>query len=195
MVNITIFDWDDTLFPTTSYLINKKQNYKLLDKLVYNILSYYLTISDVYIVTNASIKWVYISSLLIPNTQKLLKSKIKILSGRDIYSHITLDSYAWKKLLFTDIIKHYDLSKINNIISIGDADYEYKALINLYNLNKNNHIKYKNIKLLKGPNANILFDQLQLLYNTRNYIINYDNHLDSIYKYKNIPSSNKDFTK
>lgn len=183
MVNITIFDWDDTLFPTTSYITNKNQNYKLLDTLVYSVLSYYISISHVYIVTNASIKWVYISSRLIPNTHELIKKHIKILSGRDTYSNISSDNYLWKKLLFNKIIDQYNINQITNIISIGDADYEYQALINLYNKH-NQNILYKNIKLLKHPKPNILFEQLKLLQQSSPKIINHNTHLDTMYKYK-----------
>ena len=83
------------------------------------------------IVTNASLKWINISSDNVPKTKKLLNN-IKVVSARDNYQHVG-DIYQWKTLSFIDQIKE-ELSHHNyaNIISIGDAEYEYKALINLF---------------------------------------------------------------
>jgi len=53
----------------------------------------------------------------------------------------------------------------NNIISIGDAEYEYYALINLFsNYNNTHNFKLlKSIKFIRYPNFVQLYKQINLL--------------------------------
>ena len=48
-----------------------------------------------------------------------------------------------------------------NIISIGDSEHEYDALINLHNDNNKNILK--TIKLIQQPTYEILYDELIIL--------------------------------
>ena len=69
----------------------------------------------------------------------------------------------------------------NNIISIGDSINEYTALIDLYKNNK--EIRYfKNIKLFKHPNNDLLNEELKLLKNNYFDIFRLQENKDLIIK-------------
>ena len=200
---LILLDWDDTLFPT-SWVVKKNidltnpdvQNkyivfFAKLDLLLHKLLSNLINYGKVVIVTNAINKWVYISSSIIPNTHRLIKNKISVISARDIhqYDHPG-DGYMWKKLIFKQLVTDYysDYHKdyptdYQNIISIGDADYEFKALINLYIKPKTTKGKrhLKSIRFMSKPSYDTLIDQLEVLNNSINKIIDTNNHMDLVF--------------
>ena len=215
LTNLFIIDWDDTLFPTT--WINKNNidfnkpnsfsQYKLyfleLDKTISLLLDSLNKVGDIFIVTNASINWIK-SCLLMLNLTKntIINNKIRIVSARDSYSQNNSSPTEWKILTFQDIIEDI-INKINknikpntiiNIISIGDAMYEYIALINLDNFiksyiaNKNdinkNKFNYllKNIKFIEKPDFDFIIDQMQVLHKNANDIINKLEFIDLKFK-------------
>lgn len=210
LTNLFIIDWDDTLFPTTwinknSIDFNKPNTYteyKLyfleLDKTIVNLLQSLNEIGDIWIVTNASIKWIK-SCLMILNFTRdtIIKNNIRIVSARDSYSQNNSSPTEWKILTFQDIIEDI-LNKITknmkpntyiNIISIGDAMYEYIALINLDNflksfiskksfLNKKNqsaeskfNYLLKNIKFIEKPEFELVIDQMRVLEKNKETIV------------------------
>jgi hypothetical protein len=215
LTNLFIIDWDDTLFPTT--WINKNNidfnkpnsfsEYKLyfleLDKTINQLLESLDKVGDIFIVTNASINWIK-SCLVNLNLTRgtIIKNNIRIVSARDSYSQHNSSPTEWKILTFQDIIEDI-IGKINknikpntiiNIISIGDAMYEYIALINLDNFiksyiaNKNNKDKknfnylLKNIKFIEKPDFDFIIDQMQVLHKNSNDIINKLEFIDLKFK-------------
>lgn len=87
--NLVIFDWDDTLFPTSAFMprcqddlyrIRKKHKeiFEKLDDTVVDLMSSAIAEHNhVAIVTNARLTWVYYSSLLLlPKTAELLRGKV-----------------------------------------------------------------------------------------------------------------------
>jgi len=211
LTNLFIIDWDDTLFPTSwinknSIDFNKPDTYaeyKLyfleLDKTIGNLLESLNGVGDIWIVTNASIKWIK-SCLMILNFTRdtIIKNNIRIVSARDSYSQNNSSPTEWKILTFQDIIEDI-LNKITknmkpntyiNIISIGDAMYEYIALINLDNFlksfitkkclpnkqNKSTDLKFnyllKNIKFIEKPEFELVIDQMRVLDKNKETIVN-----------------------
>ena len=67
-----------------------------------------------------------------------------------------------------------------NIISIGDADYEYKALVSLFKwkLLNNKNIKLKSVRFIKAPSQNIIIDQINVLLKAIKSIVLCEKHLD-----------------
>jgi len=200
---LILLDWDDTLFPT-SWVVKKNidltdpetQNkyivfFAKLDLLLHKLLSNMLQYGKVIIVTNAVAKWVFISSIIIPNTHLLLKNRITVVSARDIYQNAYRnDGYMWKKLVFKQIATEYynnnnnvnniNNNSIENIISIGDAEYEFKALLNLNNINiKKRHLKA--IRFMTKPSYDILIDQLEVLNKSVSKIMNTNNNMDLLF--------------
>jgi hypothetical protein len=217
LTNLFIIDWDDTLFPTS--WINKNSidfnrpntytEYKIyfleLDKTISGLLESLNRVGDVWVVTNASIKWIKSCLMILNQTREtIIKNNIRIVSARDSYSQNNSSPTEWKILTFQDIIEDI-LSKISknmkpntyiNIISIGDAMYEYIALMNLDNFlksfiekkninvtnsndktdkqNQYTNFNYllKNVKFIEKPEFNLVIDQMNVLDKNKETIIN-----------------------
>jgi len=198
MNNLLIIDWDDTIFPTTWLLQNNIniqneevcEKYKLilseLDIILFRFLNNIINKTKIVIVTNASFDWIKKTGQLLPNSFKLIKRNIEIISARDLYKKkYPDDAFMWKKIVFEKLLKIYFNKKLNiqNIISIGDADYEYKALINLNNYDQlipNKRI-LKAIKFKKTPEYKTILEQIELLTNNIIDIIKYEDHLDLVF--------------
>ena len=199
---LIILDWDDTLFPTDWALKNgidltqasARDQYVVyfqeLDRVLSRLLTKLAKYGNVVIITNALPEWVKISSIVLPNTFAILR-KTKIISARAKYCDMTENVMHWKELAFKSEIKNeFKHKKFLNIISIGDADYEYKALISLdswdHSLqNKNDQANkvstrkiLKSIRFMKNPSHDILVDQLEVLIHAIPEISNKNDHLD-----------------
>ena len=182
--SLVILDWDDTLFPTTwvtsNYInlndIEVRNRYldffSELDDLLFRLLKKITEISNEIIVTNALPIWIKISSSVLPKTQYILK-KIKIISAKKNFQKISNDATEWKRLAFKS-----EVIDKKNIISIGDASYEYKALISLYNEKR----ILKSMKFLENPTHEILKEQIEILIDNIYEMVTYQKHLDLIFK-------------
>lgn len=212
LTNLFIIDWDDTLFPTT--WVNKNNidfnnkdllaEYKLyfleLDKTISILLEELNKIGDIFIVTNANINWIKSCLINLNLTSKtIIHNNIRIVSARDAYSYNNNSPTEWKILTFQDIIENI-INKINNnikpntilnIISIGDAMYEYIALLNLDNFIKsymqeqpNPNLNYllKNIKFVEKPDFDCIIDQMQVLNKNSIDIVNKLEFIDLKFK-------------
>lgn len=206
LTNIFIIDWDDTLYPTT--WVNKNsidvtkfhtiQEYKVyfleLDRTISGLLESLNQVGDIWIVTNANIGWIKSCLMGLEKTRKtIISNKIRIVSARDSYSSNSSSPTEWKILTFQDILEDI-IKKISNkikpntyvnIISVGDAMYEYMALINLDNFIKsymsntsyfksNKKFKYllKNIKFIEKPEFDYVIDQMNVLNKNKDSIVN-----------------------
>jgi hypothetical protein len=181
-----ILDWDDTLFPTSWIIrngISFQQNIKLyiwfdrLDRLLNTLLNKLLSIGNVIIITNAMTVWINMSSQFLPITSRTLKH-IRIISARDLYGKITDDNNAWKIMSFKNEIPKIIKNDFANIISIGDADYEYNALINFYSFDKYKSKLLKSIKFIKSPSNEQIVEQLLIVNNAVDEITQSPKHLD-----------------
>jgi len=193
LTNIFIIDWDDTLFPTNWVTKNNiditdsdsYNKYKLffieLDNILSNVINSLNKLGNVFIVSNASLTWIKNCLAILPYTNKLVNAfGINVISARDNYFTKNLSSFnservsiiEWKIACFQDVLVNVldsIVGKFNeknylNIISIGDANYEYVALMNLdsfFQINKLD-INYflKNIKFIEKPEFNIIIEQL-----------------------------------
>lgn len=194
---LIILDWDDTLFPTTWIIKNNinltntnMQNHYIvlfskLDIILSQILSKFIKYGQVVIVTNAASKWVSVSLNILPLSKELIHDKIFIISAREFCQEKYPNQMPlWKKFIFKRLVANYFLDhKLQNIISIGDADYEFNALLDLYN--ENSLIKnrlLKTIRLLKEPSFDNLIDQLYVLNNSLHKFIRIQKHMDLKFK-------------
>lgn len=192
---IIIIDWDDTLYPT-SWIMNTDidltepymrfkyiRYFRELDKCISNVLKNILLCGDVIIITNAMPEWINLSVSVLPKTQNILKN-IEIVSARKKYQ----DKYTvteWKKLTFLDVL----MEKINkkpyiNIVSLGDAEYEHKALINLYSWENIPHKYLKSVKFMKSTNFYNVLEQLEIISHNISYICNNKQHMDLMFDNK-----------
>jgi hypothetical protein len=188
--SLVILDWDNTLFPSTwvtkNYInLNNIENrnkyqetFSDLDNLISNLLKKIMQYSKVIIITNALPIWVKISSSVLPKTNYLLQN-ISVISARKNFQKISSDATEWKKLAFmAEVAKELDINNKQNIISIGDASYEYNAMINLYN----NKRLLKSMKFIEEPTYEVLKDQLEVLCHNIKEIITCKTHLDLLFK-------------
>jgi len=105
-----------------------------------------------------------------------------IISAKKTYQEISSNTMDWKKLSFKDVLtNNYHVNKYHNILSIGDAEYEYYALVNLYHWNHHlcNKKKFlKSVKLIRSPNFNQIHDELNVLYKTIDTIVDKKENMD-----------------
>lgn len=154
--NIFYYDWDDTLFFTSTFkqlfyeycgnyytekykttnenllLICFQKEIVNLDMLVSQILSQSLAIGNVYIVTNSTVNWVYeIAKEYYVRTNIFINSgKVKVISARDKYGkYYPRNRFLWKKKTFIDIVNEFDINKETNIISLGDGQCDIDATL------------------------------------------------------------------
>lgn len=185
-----ILDWDDTLFPTKWTIENninlmipsKRDQYLVyfqeLDRVLSSFLKTVTKLGKVVIVTNALIDWINISSVVLPQTYQLLR-KVQIVSARGNYRHISSDMMDWKIMAFRDLIDdEFKNSSLMNIISVGDAEYEYQALIALNNRKKQVKKYLKAVRFMKHPTHDILIDQLEVLSDAIPHVWKKNDHLD-----------------
>jgi hypothetical protein len=188
--SLIILDWDDTLFPTTWTMKNKfnitnnsidsqtKKYFEKLDHLLVKLLSRMKKLGEVIIVTNALPEWIVASSTVLPKTRHILKST-KVISARKTFQDITNSATDWKMLAFTNIADS-KTSDYNNIISVGDAEYEYHALINLYAHDCGKVLKA--VKFVRYPSDEVLLDQLRVILKAIKQICHTPKHLDLVIK-------------
>ncbi len=184
---LIILDWDDTLYPTSWIIGNNIDINDLHARTKYS--SYFSALDDrvnttinklsgygnVVIITNAVYDWINMSSSILPKTSKSLK-KIKIVSARQKFQG-KFNIHEWKKNAFKDeIFDIVQTNKYNNIISIGDADYEYIALIGLWNDIPHKYLK--SVKLIKSPDGATVIEQLGLIKTNASKICKAKRHLD-----------------
>ena len=137
------------------------------------------------------LNWINISSNILPKTSKILangdgKFDIEIISARGSYQSISKNPMDWKKFAFEEILKNNKYKKVNNIISIGDAEYEYKALINLYEDSKSpkNYKLLKSVKFVKYPTNHVLLDQIKVIQDAAIKVCTTQTHLDLRFELK-----------
>jgi hypothetical protein len=146
--NLVIFDWDDTLFPTTwlreqglleeDCVITPEQDAQLeaLADLVAVTLETAKRRGAVAIVTNGEQGWVEMScEAIMPSLQPHLAG-VRIVSARSRHEKPGLfEPTKWKCLAFEELVGEFysgsdqsDVALRRNIASIGDSEYEMQAL-------------------------------------------------------------------
>ena len=178
--SIFIFDWDDTLLPT-SFLTNEDiidedclpedyaETFSILEKNIIQMLKLAINKGDVYIITNSSIGWVQFSAKkYFPKLDELL-NKITIISARNEYE----DAYPgetkiWKEKAFLSLKKKFNLNIPSNIICFGDSIVELEAGKHLASKVNNSFIK--TIKFQQNPEPEDIIKQLNLIINKFDYI-------------------------
>ncbi len=172
--SIIIFDWDDTLLPTSflskngvydeNKILTEKEKEKILElgNIVLNLLEISIEKGDTYIITNAGKGWVEFScEKYYPKVINILK-KIKIISARENYENkYPTDSKMWKFSSFLDVQKNLDSNLVTNIICLGDSFIEIQAGMKL--ASQFNQAFIKTVKFREMPKLDELIKQLKLV--------------------------------
>jgi hypothetical protein len=169
-------------------LTNPQSRYKYIDQ--FERLDNYLSsallhmtkLGDVVIITNALPAWIELSVSVLPKTKKCL-SYINVISARLRYQNNTIDNKMtnWKKQTFVDeIINRHKTQKrhYTNILSLGDAEFEHNALINLYNFELLPHKYLKSIKFIKSSDYMIVLEQIEMMHTHIEQICKMTRHID-----------------
>merc|ERR1740120_272257 len=146
--NLIIFDWDDTLFPTTwlreQGLLEKEagitheqdEQLQALADLVAVTLEAAKRRGGVAIVTNAEQGWVEMScEEIMPSLQAHLAG-VRIISASSRHEkHWGFAPRRWKCLAFEELVNEFygtldrsDVASRRNVISMGDSEHEMEAL-------------------------------------------------------------------
>jgi hypothetical protein len=199
---IIIFDWDDTLCPTTvcsqprsgdGGLISDLEREELapvLSELAREASALFARASEfadkVVVVTNAGEGWVEWSCAeWLPGLLPALKH-VEVISARSIWEP---QGYAsptcWKERTFRDVIdrfySQYEQDIWKNIVCIGDAPYEHEALSRVTSLEEHStRCRSKSVKFMAQPTVERLSSELRMLRANLEEIVSHD---DDMYMY------------
>ena len=179
--SIIIFDWDDTLFPTSFLtpggIFNEdiklsevdKNKLLILEQCTFTLLNEAIKKGNVYIITNAGKGWVeYSANKFYPSIKNFL-SEIEIISARGEYEKMYPgNSRQWKIQAFLTLLKYVDIKLVTNIICIGDSLFEMEAGRIL--ASKFTKAFIKTVKFKEVPKLDELIKQLKLVCNQFNSI-------------------------
>ena len=172
--SIIIYDWDDTLLPTSfltpngvfdeNMILPESDKEKLLkiEQSVFLLLTESIEKGNVYIITNAGKGWVeYSANRFYPSIVALLP-KIEIISARGEYEKLYPgNSRQWKIQAFLNLLKNVNIKLVTNIICIGDSLFEMEAGRIL--ASKFTEAFIKTIKFREAPKLDELIRQLKLV--------------------------------
>lgn len=136
---IIIFDWDDTILPTTflnpggipdSVALNTtvRAQLKKLEGVASKILARCLEVGKVFIITNAAEGWVEFSTRkYLPKLKKVI-AEMHIISARTKFEEMFPNEYhQWKMHAFLETLDVLELGAITNLIALGDSHMELDA--------------------------------------------------------------------
>jgi hypothetical protein len=185
---IVICDWDDTLFPTSWIneeninLTDIRSRYRYaryfdsLDKHLSDTVKRIKKYGSLMIITNATRQWVQITLTVLPKTKEALNN-VPIVSARESFqNHCGIKD--WKKYTFKAELSKEGRTHYKNIISIGDANYEHHALVDLYKWDVIPHKYLKSVKFTRSTDYSDLFNQIQMIGDEIKNIIRAQRHLD-----------------
>ena len=184
--SIIIYDWDDTIIPTTYIMNNRKipEKYmnclEFIQKNVYDIITHCILLHRTqYIVTNSQEKWVDdCLKRFFPKCSKLISKYVKIISASDNYiDRYPNNPYEWKRRAIKHIIHH--IKKQHNdidIISLGDAINDRNIIIKLGKENQNVNVKH--VKFMESPSPMMLSKELELFLSKLDFLHNLETDVD-----------------
>ena len=172
--SIIIFDWDDTLLPTSfltpggvfneNIILSDSDQEKLstIEHYVSELLNSSVEKGNVFIITNAGKGWVeYSANRFYPSIKENLK-KIEIISARGEYEKLYPgNSREWKIQAFLTLLKFVNVKLVTNIICVGDSLFEMEAGRIL--ASKFTEAFIKTIKFREAPKLDELIKQLKLV--------------------------------
>jgi len=167
--SVIIFDWDDTLLPT-SWLqvignvpsVAKERVLASIAEASAQLLELAITLGHTFIITNAAKGWVEFSAAKWAPALLPVLAKVQIISARDQHeASFPQEVNKWKIQAFLDVKKRFDSSIITNLVVLGDAEYEMTAA-SIMGAEFETAL-VKTIKFREGPTPAELLKQLELV--------------------------------
>lgn len=189
---LLIFDWDDTLFPTSwiqeqgllldGAIITTEQKAEL-DKVsehVRSTMQLAETLGKVVIVTNAEQGWIEMScTKFTPSLVSLLKT-VDMVSARTTFESCSSEPSEWKRMAFAhEVDLFYGPARAGqrrNVLSVGDSLHELHALLSVTRCTP--QCTGKSIKLLNAPNIEQLIEQHETLAVSLRDVIEHESDMD-----------------
>ena len=159
---IVIFDFDDTLFPTTHIITTKSFTEEEIKKINESIKQLFENLWErnykIIVITNAELEWIKTWKEYIP-----ILNEVDIYSARDKYEKKNIPQNNWKKLLYLNLFTK-KLINYNYVVCIGDSENDQEAADTLsMSLNQFSNIIVKFIKIPISPTINKLIIIHELL--------------------------------
>jgi len=193
--NLVVFDWDDTLFPTTwlrvhglldeDAVITPEQDERLqaLADAVAATLEAAKRRGGVAIVTNAQEGWVQTSCEAIMPSLQVHLAGVRIVSARSRHEKPGVFApTTWKCLAFEELVHEFygafaepDVALRRNIVSLGDAEHEMEALKWVA---AGTECHAKNLKFVEQPCLERLLEQHELVAGIVDDVVDHDGNLD-----------------
>jgi len=205
---IIIFDWDDTLCPSTCmrsiadfdrdgklktrFRRETRDELKLLEGVVVPLLQLAQSMGKVILVTNAKAPWVDIScQSFLPQVKEILKD-IPVTYALELVKENGLDGFNQREgCLLTEtkaramraavsqFYSQYPNQSWKNIVSIGDAYFEHDAIRQVVGgRSQEKPCRTKTIKLLEGPTIPGMIVQLSIIKVWLQNIVRADSDVD-----------------
>lgn len=164
---VVIFDWDDTLLPT-SFLQQsqdqapaRKKFLESIQSIGKQILELALQMGHTFIITNAMEGWVeYSAAKYMPQLLPVLQ-RIHVISARNYEQQYPGNYSQWKIQAFLGVQRTLDSQIITNLISIGDSNFEMDAVHVMGQ--EFEQALVKTIKFKANPTDEELHKQLELV--------------------------------
>jgi len=192
---VMIFDWDDTMLPSSWVQENGlrldnevplpaecQQQLGMLARRIVKTLRVAKQLGTVVLVTNAERGWIELScQRFMPTLSPVLES-VKLMSARSEYERPDLPSpFEWKLRAFGSEIGRNFASDIGgrrrkNILSLGDSAHEREAVLRVTACMPN--CRTKSLKFVERPSIDQLCRQHQFIARCFRRIVHHDGNLD-----------------
>jgi hypothetical protein len=191
---ILIFDWDDTVLPSTWIhlqgltldedsrpTVEQRAQLDQLAERAAHTLRVARRYGKVVFVTNAEAGWLVLScQKFMPSLWPELEG-VRLVSARSTYEHQGVASpFEWKYLAFESEIGAFygacDADRQKSVISIGDSTQEREALIRV--TQRISDCRTKSLKLVERPGVDQLLKEHQILADCMHSIVGHDGNLD-----------------
>jgi hypothetical protein len=186
---LIIFDWDDTLLPTSwlrqqdvldCKVLSEEQQRQLevLADVVEKTLRTALLFGKVVIVTNGQQGWVEASCAeAMPSLRHVLQ-QVRIVSARSTYEEEVDEPSEWKRLAFAHEVNQLAVQSDQqlNVISLGDSLHEQSAVMSIRGFVPNCFAK--SLKFVETPTIEELIDQHEFVNMCFSDVAEHGDHLD-----------------
>jgi len=189
---LLIFDWDDTLFPTSwlqeqgllvdgaTMSAEQEAKLELMAECARLTLQTALEIGKVVIVTNAAKGWIEMSSArFTPSLVSLLKT-IDMVSARSHFEKYSQEPSEWKRMAFEHEVDLFygsgHAGQQRNIVSVGDSVHEMHALKSVTQSMPS--CCGKSLKLMEFPSVEQLIEQHEVLAGCFMDVVEHNGDLD-----------------
>lgn len=187
---VVVFDFDDTLFPTTYTMQTKNRipHTELAEHILDIVSMIGVYAHKFYIITNADRGWVKLCvENFLPGCENLLEKMEVISTVSDGFSTHE-DMKEWKISAFTERLStHFQDGEIHQLICFGDAEHDRLAAIHMKDMFSN--ILVKNIKFWTEPEPDFLIEQHKAIKKVIDMVIFHEDHVDIMINMEDI---NKD---